>query len=140
MARVSVTFPDKFFFTTTLAVRIHEVNYGKHLGNDAVLSLMHEARVQFLKSLGLSEFDMGGTSIIMRDVVIVYRSEAHHGDELLVEIGVGEFTRSSFDIFYKLTNRSTGKPLADAKTGIVCYDYETAKVCPVPAGFKARFV
>jgi len=138
MSLVSVELPEKFIFSTVIPVRISDVNYGNHLGNDALLSMMHEARVRFLQNLGLSEMDIGGVAIIMRDVAIVYKSEARYGDELLFEIAVGHFTSSSFDIFYKVTNRSTGKALAEAKTGIVCYDYGEKKVKAVPQSFRQK--
>ncbi|RMF54479.1 MAG: thioesterase, partial [Calditrichaeota bacterium] len=43
MARLKLTLPEKFHFTTELSIRISDVNYANHLGNDAVLSLIHEA-------------------------------------------------------------------------------------------------
>lgn len=139
MARVSIDLPDKFIFSTSLTVRINDVNYGGHLGNDAVLSMLHDARVQFLQSHNCSELDIGGVATIMSDVAVAYKSEGHQSDELLFEIAIGEFSNSSFDIFYKVTNQTTGKLLAVAKTGIVCYDYDEGKVKPVPDSFKKRF-
>ena len=49
MARVKLTLPDACHFHTEVAVRIGDINYGGHLGNDAVLSLAHEARLQYFK-------------------------------------------------------------------------------------------
>jgi acyl-CoA thioesterase FadM len=70
-----------FPFSTELRVRITDVNYGGHMGNDSLLGLLHEARVQFLAHYGLSELDIGGLwGIIMADSVIVYKSEAFPGE------------------------------------------------------------
>lgn len=48
MPRVKVALPVSFPFTTQLPVRITDINYGAHLGNDALLGLLHEARIHFL--------------------------------------------------------------------------------------------
>lgn len=65
--------PNRFQFTTDLNVRIGDINYGGHLGNDAMLSLIHEARVQFLKRLRYAEHNIEGVGIIMADAVVVYK-------------------------------------------------------------------
>jgi hypothetical protein len=39
MARVKIDLPDKFIFKTEIPIRINDINYGGHLGNDAVLSI-----------------------------------------------------------------------------------------------------
>jgi hypothetical protein len=46
-----------------------DINYGGHLGNDAVLSLVHEARVRFLKQQGYTENNIEGAGIIMADAI-----------------------------------------------------------------------
>ncbi len=52
MARIEVQLPEKFIFSTELAVRVTDLNYGNHVGNDSTLGLMHEARLQFYRKLG----------------------------------------------------------------------------------------
>jgi acyl-CoA thioesterase FadM len=140
MSRVVVDLPDKLTFSTVIPVRVSDVNYGGHLGNDALLSMLHEARVRLLSEFGFSELDIGGVGIIMRDVAIVYRSEGKYGDKLLFELGVAGFTGVGFDVYYKVTNQRSGKPVAEAKTGIVCFDYAQRSVRPVPESFRNQFL
>ncbi len=140
MARVKIDLPEKFDFTTTIPVRIGDVNYGGHLGNDAVLSIMHEARIRMLAAHKLTELDIGGASIIMADTAIVYRSEGFYGDELAIDVAVTSFSSAGFDMVYRITKPPGGKEVAIGKTGIVCFDYDNRKVVPVPAGFKQLFV
>lgn len=139
MARVKLELPDHFDFSTELSVRIGDVNYGGHLGNDAVLSLIHEARVQLLRQHGYTELDIDGASIIMADSIIVYKSEGFHGDLLVVEVAVGDLQNASCDFVYRLTLKETGKEIARAKTGIVFYDYTLKKTISVPAQFRKKF-
>ena len=50
MARIKLTVPEKNILTAVLIpVRIGDINYGNHLGNDAFVSIIHEARVQWLR-------------------------------------------------------------------------------------------
>ena len=140
MARIKIDLPQKFSFETELPVRITDINYGGHLGNDALLGLIHEARLRFLKSMGYSEHDVEGAGIIMSDAAIVYQAECFYGDALRFRVTAGEFSRAGCDIFYQVTNAKTGGPVAGAKTGIVFYDYQAKKVLPVPEGFRKRFV
>jgi len=139
MARIKLELPKHFHFSTELPIRIGDINYGGHLGNDAVLALVHEARVRFLKQHGYSELNIEGAGIIMGDAAIVYSSEGYHGDTLIIDVGVGEFRNASCDFFYKLTNKETGSEVARAKTGIVFYDYSLKKTVGVPSKFRAKF-
>ena len=139
MARIKLDLPKLYHFRCSIPVRISDINYGGHLGNDAVLSIVHEARMQFLNHFGYSEMDIEGVGIIMADVAIVYKSEGFYGDILKVEVAVNDLSSVGFDLLYKLSNRKTGKEVARAKTGIVCFDYEKRKVSNVPEGFKDKF-
>jgi acyl-CoA thioesterase FadM len=132
MARIRISVPERFSFSTIIPIRITDLNYGGHVGNDSILSLIHEARVQFLKQSGFSELDFAGTSLIMSDVAIEFRSEVFYGSSITVMVTAGEFTRVGFDIFYQMTDSDNNKLVAVAKTGIVCFDYSTRKVTAVP--------
>lgn len=138
MPRVRLELPELLPFSTEIPVRISDLNYGGHVGNDAMLSIAHEARVRFLRSLGYTERDIEGCSIIMSDAVLLYRSEAFYGDVLVVHVGAGEFTRAGCDFYYRISNRDSDKEVARVKTGIVFYDYGTRKPVEVPDAFRAR--
>jgi len=138
MARIKVELPEKFSFSTTIPIRITDLNYGGHVGNDTILSLIHEGRVQFLKQFGLEELKFGGVGLIMSDAAIEFKNELFHGDTVKVWVAVADFTRISFDLYYKLENIN-GEPVAHAKTGMVCFDYSKRKVVGIPEGVKDKF-
>ncbi|MCP3966914.1 MAG: thioesterase [Lentisphaerae bacterium] len=51
---------DNYVFNLTMPVRINDINYGRHLGNDSFISIIHEARFRFIQSLGYKdELDAG---------------------------------------------------------------------------------
>lgn len=138
MPRIKLHLPENFSFHTLLPLRITDINYGGHLGNDAVLSLMHEARMQFLKYHGYTEMAVGGASLIMSDVAIEFKAEAFYGDVLTVSVTALDFSRVGFDVYYRFTKEEAGKKIivANAKTGMVCYDYNVKKVVSVPDELK----
>jgi len=138
MARIKIEIPKKFIYKTEIPIRISDINYGGHLGNDSLLSIIHEARLQFLNHLGYSESNVEGVGIIMIDAGIQYKSEAFYRDELLVEIAVTDFTGIGCDFVYRITNKNTSKEIALAKTGIVFFNYDKRKTAPVPSEFKKK--
>ena len=69
MQQVKLELPKEFSFSTTIPIRITDLNYGGHVGNDTVLTLFHEARMQFLSFYGASEMNFGGVGLIMRNVM-----------------------------------------------------------------------
>lgn len=140
MARVKVSLPDQFKFSVTIPVRISDVNYGGHVGNDAVLSIIHEARLQFLAHFGYSEMNLEGAGLIMADVAIEFKQEAFYGDSIIVSVAANDFGRVTFDLCYKLEKIKDDKrvPVAFAKTGMVCFDYGQKKVVPVPDKVMAK--
>lgn len=139
MARVTLTEPDKFHFKTQVQVRITDLNYGNHLGNDSLIAILHEARLRFLASYGCTELDLEGVSLIQGDIAVIYKCEGHYADILEIEITADSFSKKSFDIFYKVTNLTKEKTLALAKTGMVCFDYETHSTKDVPQQFINNF-
>ncbi len=131
MARVKIDFPNSFLFTTQTKVRVGDLNYGNHLANDKLLALLHQARVEFFESLNQSELDFFGQGIIMSDSVINYKAQAFLNDDLEISVGITDISRVAFDIVYRVSKNSV--LVAEAKTGMVCFDYKNEKVCPVPA-------
>lgn len=57
---IGIEIPGRFQFSTDIRVRISDINYGMHVGHDSFLTITHEARVRFLKSLGATEGDVFG--------------------------------------------------------------------------------
>jgi len=137
MPRVKLDLPATTVFTTEIPVRVTDINYGGHLGNDSLLSILHEARVLFLKKFGFTESNIDGVGIIMSDAVLVYKAEVFYGDILTIEIGIDDLRAIGADITYRVLVR--GKEAARAKTGIVFFDYANRKIVQTPQAFKDLF-
>jgi acyl-CoA thioester hydrolase len=137
LARIRIDFPPKTIGTVSIPVRITDLNYGNHVGNDAFVSLIHEARVQWLKQLGYSELNIAGAGLIMSDLAVEFKSESFYGDVININIGAGEISKAGFELYYQLTVTRENKLilLANAKTAMVCYDYSAKKVMAIPQEF-----
>jgi acyl-CoA thioesterase FadM len=139
MARIKITPPKKFDFSTEISLRISDINYGGHLGHDSILSLAHEARVRFFKSHGFTELNVFGPAMILSDVAIYYKSEGFYGDSIVIDVAVCDYLKYGCDLVYRLTEKKTGRVVAILKTGIVFIYYEKREVAPVPKEFKKLF-
>lgn len=137
MTRERMTFPGPAIFTHRLAVRISDVNYGGHLGHDALVSLLHEARMQFFRALGLEESDAGGAGVILSDLAVEYRGEAFFGQELAVEIAADEPSRAGCTLHYRVSEGEAGRLIATARTGLVFFDYRTRRIARTPDPYRA---
>ena len=126
--------PGYFIGTYHIPVRITDINYGNHVGNDSFVALLHEARVQWLNQYGYTELKMEGIGLIMSDLVLEFRNEAYYGDVMEISIAPGELTRVSFELLYRVQTVRNKETiiLAHAKTGMVCYDYSLKKVTGIP--------
>jgi YbgC/YbaW family acyl-CoA thioester hydrolase len=134
MNRIKINLPDTFQFSTLIPIRITDLNYGGHVGNDSFLSLIHEARQQYLLSHGYKELSIAGVGLIMADVAIEFKKELNYGDVIKISVQAADFDKLGFDIFYKLEVISGNESslAGKAKTGMICYDYAAKKKATVP--------
>ena len=140
MARLQLDFPEnQFYFTTQLTVRITDINGANHLGNDALISMLSEARAQFLVEHGIEEADQNGTGIIVTDLATTYLREAFARDALVFEVGLMDLNKYGGDIIFRISKSGNGEQVALAKSGFVFYHFESSKVRPMPEDFRVRF-
>lgn len=135
MARVKIVFPSvSALYETSVPVRIGDINYGGHLGNDAVLALVHEARMQALASIGFTELDCGGPGLIMADAAVAYRAEAFYGDTIHIRVFADEISNRSFSLLYQLQTSREGVVIdvAHVQTSMVSFDYELRRIAAIP--------
>jgi 4-hydroxybenzoyl-CoA thioesterase len=138
MARIKIDLPDHFLFSTEIPIYIGHINYGHHLDNALLLSLISEARVRFFKSLGYTELDIEGFGIVVADAAVQYLSEAFHGETLRAEMTPADFNKYGCDLVWRLSDCATGREVARGKTGILFFDYAVRRPVGVPAGFRAK--
>ena len=121
--------------TTRLTVRIGDINYGGHLGHDRLITLLHQARLDWLHALGAEETNCFGAGLIMRRLTCDYRAEAFLVDALDIAMQAGDLRRTAFTLHYRVCRGET--LIAEAATEMVAFDYHAHKIIALPPAFAA---
>jgi len=135
MARIQLDLPERFTYRTEVTLRVSDMNYAGHMGNDTVMSLLHEARSRLLKENGCEGQKIEGLGLVVADAVVIYKAQAHYADVMVIEMTARDFNRYGCDLVYRISNRDTAAEIARAKTGIVFFNYDQGRVNGVPERF-----
>ena len=138
MPRIQIDLPEVFSFSTEVSLYLSHMNYAGHLDNAALLAVVSEARARFFQSLGYSELDVEGLGIVIADAALQYKSEAFHGEVMVVRMTTADFASKGCDLLWSMQEKTSQREVARGKTGIVFFDYSERKVAPVPENFRLR--
>jgi acyl-CoA thioester hydrolase len=113
-----------------------EVPYGDidamgHLNNVAHLRYLEWARQKYWLAMRGST-DFWDIDFVVARAEIDYRSPAHMGEVLALEVHVSRMGNSSFDFSYRITGPD-GRLVVEAKTTQVCYDWAGRAAKPLSA-------
>ncbi|HOJ43544.1 MAG TPA: thioesterase family protein [Syntrophorhabdaceae bacterium] len=135
MSEIILYEQNAYDFQYKLQIQIGHINYAGHVGHEAIIAILWEARTHVFRTLGIGELDLGDgkTGIIMKDLVVNFYGEAFLFDEITVESYIGDMKKNGFRIYYKILKND--KKIAIAETGFLTYDYKHKKVVPVPSTF-----
>ncbi|MBX9835025.1 MAG: thioesterase family protein [Burkholderiaceae bacterium] len=140
MPRIQYSLPEHFVFSTEMQLYTSHINWGGHLDNAQLLTLVSEARVRFFQWLGYSEGQIEHCSIVVGDMLVQYKSEAFHGETMQVQLAAADFNRCGFDLAFQMRDQATGREVARGKQGIVFIDVAEKKVASVPEAFRAHLM
>ena len=101
MGRIKLAIPANVIGHADVAVRITDINYGGHVGNDTILSIIHEARMQFLNSLGYTEMNCGEIALIMADAAVEFKKELFYGNVVTISVAAISLSKISIEFFYQ---------------------------------------
>ncbi len=132
MARTKLDLPANFLYETSIKIRISDINYGNHVGHDSLVSVLHEARSCYLKSLNQSELDCFGRGIILTELTVQYKSEVFYGDILTVAFAPQNVNLRSFELLHLVKNQDSGNEVVRALISFLWFDYTTRKVGSIP--------
>ena len=137
MPRIKLMEQGNYKFQYRRKIHNEDLNYAGHLGNDRLITIIQEARIEMFKELGFTELDLGdgSTGIIIGDLVVNFRTEIFSGDELLIETSCGEVKKNSMRLFYRASRVDDGIPVSYVETGIMAFDYEKRAITKWPEVF-----
>lgn len=134
MHRIKLNFEGDVVYSTTIRIRVSDINYGGHVGNDNLVSLMHEARVRWLQSMGYtSELDIEGLGLIQKDLAVDYKHEILLGQIITIDLAIASRYKNGFTLFYRLSVE--GKKVAIAFTNLLFFDYNSRSLAYFPSTF-----
>lgn len=128
-----IKLPHSTPFLCTIPCRISDLNYGKHIGHVQYIDILHEARIQFLQSLGGGEADFEGKHLLVTGLQVSYLEEGFYPDSLEVSVYLGEKTRTRIEFIYCVYSTKQKKSLIHAITECVFIEKNTKKISRLPS-------
>lgn len=128
--------PD-FRFYHPIEVRYGDLDPQGHVNNARYLTYLEQARVAYIRRLGLWE---GGSfldfNIILADAHVTYRAPVLFGQDVRVWVRVSRLGNKSFTMDYRLDDSSGEQEYAVASTVLVAYDHHSHQTIPIPASWR----
>ncbi|MDR5866586.1 acyl-CoA thioesterase [Halomonas koreensis] len=139
MERVRLDFPEADIrHRHPLTVRVTDMNYGRHLGHDALVSLLHEARIQALAALGLAEGDMGGYPSVAADLAVQYQAEARWPEALVADTAIPAPGRKAITVYHRLRREADAAVVATARLNLMLVDPASGRPVAIPEAVRER--
>jgi len=120
-----------------LRVQWRDLDAAGHVNHAVYLTYMENARTTaYFELVGAERANE--LDIILARAVVDYRSAATMFDELVVEVTPGRVGETSFTLRYIITEKKSGRLLAEGETVQVFYDYAKQEKKKVPDALRAK--
>lgn len=123
----------EFKFYHPIEVRYGDLDPQGHLNNAKYLTYMEQARINYIKHLGLWEggsfLDIG---IILAKVEITFHAPVLFGQQVHVGMRTTRLGTKSMEMAYILEDIHTGQKLATSTSVQVAYNYRKRQTIPIP--------
>lgn len=121
-------------FKFKYVIKDEDINYGGHVGNERALLFFQFSRMEFFKSLGLDEINIGdAVGVIQKNAFVEYNKQLFLGDEITINITDIEFAKSNFNVKYEVFKEDT--LVINGSTMLVCFDYSSHRIKRIPKSF-----
>lgn len=140
--RVKLALPDSEpIHESSYTLGVADMNYGNHLGNDRVLTLAHEARLRYMRSIDCDELYFFDSALIMTDAMVQYKGQGFMGDQLTFKLWLENANEIGFDFFTQIHHRDNPKKeVARIKCAMLFYNYDEEKRQRAPQKFRDLFI
>lgn len=126
-----------FRFYHPIEVRYGDLDPQAHLNNARYLTFFEQARVEYVRQLGLwdgkSFVDIG---IILADIHISFLAPVLFGQSVRVGVRTSRLGNKSMTMEYLLEDSGDGRELATGETVLVTFDYRLGESIPLPENWR----
>ena len=126
-----------FRFYHPIEVRYGDLDPQAHVNNARFLTYMEQARIAYIRALGLwdggSFLDVG---IILAEVKVTFLAPIYFGQELRVGVRVTEIRIKSLTMEYSLEETGGDKQFATGSSVLVAFNYREGSTLPIPEHWK----
>jgi len=122
---------ELFRFSTTLEVRWRDLDALGHVNNAVFFTYLEQARVHYLRELGIAPDSPGGIGFILAETSCQFKSPLRLGERVTVRARVSAMRNSSFMFEYRMEGED-GRLAAVAHSAQVCYDYQNLHPVRMP--------
>ena len=124
---------SQFHFYHPIEVRYGDLDPQGHLNNAKYVTFFEQARIQYIKNLGLfkegqSFMDIG---VILADVHIAYKKPVEWGTPVKVGVRTLKIGNKSMTVEQTVVHAETEELFAIGEVVMVAYDYRIGKSIPI---------
>ena len=130
---------DHFRFSNTLEVRWRDLDALGHVNNAVYFTYLEQARLRYLRELGLFSVDPAEVGMILAEVSCQFKSPLGLGERVTIRTRVSELRNSSFFFEYRVEGKD-GRIVATAHSAQVCYDYQNQRPIPIPDEWREAII
>lgn len=124
----------KFKHNMRPEIRFVDIDAFGHVNNAHYLTYFEQARVKYFDDIVGWKYDWSKQGIILARAEINFVMPVLFRDEVLIWTRCSRFGNKSFDMEYRLVKTENGNEilLADGKTVMVAFDYESNQSIAIP--------
>lgn len=129
---------DEFHFELPIEVRFRDIDAMGHVNNAVYFSYMEQARIGYMRTVGLMPDRLNETSFILAEATCHFKAPVPFGMSLIVKVRVSALRHSSFLMEYRIEERGAQRLMALGRTINVAYDYAAGKSMPILPDWRAK--
>lgn len=128
-----------FHFYHPIEVRYGDLDPQGHLNNAKYLTYLEQARIKYVRSLGLWQSDSFlNLGMILADIQITFRAPILFGQDVQIGVRVSHLGNKSMKMVHRMEDGANGAVFAEATSILVAYDYQTGNTIPIPHEWRER--
>lgn len=125
---------------TEIPIRGYHLDFYQHVNNARYLEFLEEARWNyFSETFDTGLFEKNGWAFVIVNVNINFKNPAVLGDIAAIECSIKKIGSKSVTIYQKITDKNSGKFIADADVTFVLLDIKANKALPINDELRALF-